>query len=601
VSAFLACYALAGSAIHAESFRGRLSLPAAITTCADLGPDPCCSAVVSGDVTTAHDEDRVVVLAGHARRLARDRAGAAVDAPIDAKQLSRMWKVAGRPAVHELQGEYALLHLDRHTGTLELLVDRFGMSSLYLRRLGEQLWLCTEPLPLGVIGPKATVDLEALPDVFSLRVLTGRRSLWEGVRQVVPGQWLTLSANETIESPPVPCYRFAPRKSEWAMADAAAQVAAGIRRSIERLRDEGVAEVAVPLSGGVDSTIIAAIARTVFPKCRGFTMSMEGFANPEVPRAQEVARRIGIPLTVFPVTDQHVRSRFPKVIARLQEPPRHFNNMPMLCMLEEIAQHASVILAGDGGDQFGTGVLGASLRLSEQKRALDRVPLLARPLIAALVTRAGGARGARLGVMLQCSLPELIQQTELIEATAQARSVLGESIGDGYPTADTLSRTFFSALPVDEMITVWVTTSLGRAINRRNTRLGQQVGVRFVYPLLDPSLQEIAATLPVEMRFDLRAGLSKPVLRRVCADLVGEDVSVWPKFGFATPDVEWIEGPLRDVYHQAFGVGSELASLFDLQRLRALPIRPNKKTIWTIMTMDAVLRQASSVSGGSDS
>ncbi|MBK7904575.1 MAG: hypothetical protein IPJ97_17855 [Proteobacteria bacterium] len=316
--------------------------------------------------------------------------------------------------------------------------------------------------------------------------------------------------------------------------------------------------------------------------------------QPGLPRAEDVARRLGIPLTIVPVSAADVRSRFPDVIARLQEPPRHFNNMPMLCMLDVISDSASVVLAGDGVEQFGTGSLGFSLRLAARKRSLDRVPSALRPIVATLLRAVGGARGARLAGILRKSLPELVLQIELLETTAAAREILGAQVGPGLPHR-TRWHGLFPELPVDEMFTTWVTTSLGRAINRRNTRLGQQVGVRFVYPLLDPSLLEVAATLPLEMRFDIGGGRSKPVLRQVCANLVGGDVAEWSKFGFTTPEVEWIEGPLRDVYEQAFSAGSKVAELFDVERLRKLPVAANKQTVWTLLTLDSVLRQAAAV------
>jgi asparagine synthase (glutamine-hydrolysing) len=591
VSAFLACFVFSGAAPDAASFSVRLSLGAEGPRILDVAPEARCAVVARGAVTTAVDDECLVMLAGSARRRDRDSAGVAIDVPLDARQVADLWKRPRRPTASELEGEYALIQLDRRTGALELLVDRYGQSSLFVRRTGGQVWVSTEPFPLAAAGPLAAVDVEAFPDMISLRVLTGRYSVWEGVRQVVPGQWLTLTPNGESESPPVPCHRFAPAKTPWRMKDAAAEVTHGIRRRIERLRDEGVAEVAVPLSGGVDSTIIAAIARKVFPSCRGYTMRIEGFANPEIPRAQEVARRIGIPLTIVPVSAEDVSRRFPEVIDRLQEPSRHFNNMPMLCMLDAISKDASVVLSGDGVTQFGVGGFGFAVR----KQTLDRMPSALRPLVAALLERAGGTRGRRLATLLRRSMAELLQRAQLIEVTPDARRLLGTLVGNGLPSKDTLSRTFFGALPVDEVFTLWVANANLRAINRRNTRLGQQVGVRFEYPFLDPAVLDVAYTLPSEMRFDPQLSLSKPVLRRVWADLVGEDVAVWPKFGFATPEVEWIEGPLRDVYDQTFSTNSRVAALFDMEQLRTLPIGPNKQTVWTLMTLDAVLRQAAAL------
>lgn len=184
MSAILACFVFSGSAPETASFGARLRVPAASPRVLDLSAETRCAAVSVGPVTTAIDDERVVMLAGSARRLVR--AGAAIDVPVDAQQVAAMWARSGRPMAAELEGEYALVQLNRRTGALELLVDRYGQSSLYVRRSGERVWVSTEPFPLAAAAPLAAVDADALPDMFSLRVLTGRRSVCWATREIDP-------------------------------------------------------------------------------------------------------------------------------------------------------------------------------------------------------------------------------------------------------------------------------------------------------------------------------------------------------------------------------------------------------------------------------
>jgi len=591
VSIVLVRWSFRGGSTNPSGIRKPLGIPNVRARELNLEEETRCVAAAQGNVTVCVQSHAIVILAGNARRVIADPNGPTVDEPVDAAAVASLWSGARQPSTMELLGDYAIIRIDRRSGEIQLAVDRHGQASMYVCGDGESLWMCTEPFPLLSVLSKTSVDTSAFPDMFALRSFTGASSLWTEIRQVVPGQWLRVNGARTSESVPIPCYRFDVRETSDSIAEAARRVEAGMRRRLERLRDEGVTDVGIPLSGGVDSAIIAAIAQRIFPRCRAYTMRMEGFANPEVPRAEEVARRIGIPLSVVSVSNQDIRNQLEPVVTRLQEPPRHFNNMPLLRMLEEIGRDSSVVLAGDGVGQFGAGGLGTSLRLAARKRQLDTVPLFLRPAVAVALASIGGRRGARVATMLRSTLSDLVLRSELLEMTTEAQSILSPYIGDGTPTADTLKRTFFPRESVVEMQILWGAATLTRAIYRRNSRLADQAGVQFVYPLLDPSLLEIAESLPVEMRYNTVTGVSKPVLRQVCANLVGSDVAFWSKIGFATPEVEWIQGPLRDIYLHAFSTQSLAAELFDVQRLFQLPLEKNKQMVWTIMTLEVVLRR----------
>jgi hypothetical protein len=152
---------------------------------------------------------------------------------------------------------------------------------------------------------------------------------------------------------------------------------------------------------------------------------------------------------------------------------------------------------------------------------------------------------------------------------------------------------FDAHMPLEDAAALFYSRHIAGACVRRNTRFADALRLRFHYPMLDAAVMDIAASLPASLRWDPVRDEGKPLLHALCAELVGRDVSQWPKFGLPSPDLAWMEGPLGDRLAASLADDAPLAPYMDLRALRQLPRVVNKETLWTVMTLDEVLRQGS--------
>ena len=365
----------------------------------------------------------------------------------------------------------------------------------------------------------------------------------------------------------------------------------GVRLFCPGLRDAGVADVAVQLSGGVDSSICAALASKIFPRCTALTFRIADFANPELPRSRAVAERLGLSLHVAEVRLSDVARLHPWIIARVQEPPLHYNNPAVVRMLEDAHDIAPVVIAGDFDALFGTKIIARVRRQIAWRRSVGWLPGPALRAASALLRASGIDRLRRAAATFDSTVPELIRRSNTLRITPEAAAALPAHARGESPSDDFVSRTFDAQLPLEDAGGLFVARQVSGAIARRNTRFADALGIRLHYPLLDPAVLDIASSLPASLRWNPVTQEGKPLLHALCAELVGRDVSQWPKFGLPSPDLAWMEGPLGDRLAASLADGAPLAPYMDLRALRQLPRGVNKETLWTVMTLDEVLRQ----------
>ncbi len=457
----------------------------------------------------------------------------------------------------------------------------------------------TESLAVAAALGEVVVDPAALQDVFNLRFLSGRGALWRGVRQVLPGTLLTLDGrSETAESE-ILRIRFRPGREIPAVPSAAASVRRMLEAAFARRRDEGMDHVAIPLSGGVDSSILAALAARTFPNATAFTASMDGFENPESDRAREVAAMLGLRYRSVRVTDADVSRLYAPVMARLQEPARHFNNIAIARLMDSMSEDCAWVVSGDTADLlFGGGDLNTVRHYYRKRRALDLLPRSLQQATAETLRRLPGRRSASLARIADSTFDELIQSFDAIPRSLQASACLPGLGIDRRPSADLVAAHYEQGHAPYEAFQTWHLRTFLTSIYRRNERLSRAEGLRYWYPMKEPDIVEYATRMPSALKFDARRSLSKPILRLLCDQLVGPGVSGWSKLGFPSPEREWMTGPLAARLQACKAEGALIGSLIERSDVRKIDIQRDHQALWTLMGLETVLQQARAATRG---
>jgi asparagine synthase (glutamine-hydrolysing) len=550
----------------------------------------------AGDASTLRSvvaDDLIVLVTGHPR-VVRDHgagAGAAVSEPVDVAGIAALWQARGPDGLATLTSNFAIIVIEPRRGAVHLHVDPLGHGSLFVRVREGMTYISTEVAPLLELGTDNACDAAALGDVFNCRFLSGTRTLWQGVRQVVPGYLLSMDGGAEPKERKVHRVAYDPGTSYMDLGTAAARTSAALAQAFAQRRDEGVAHAAVLLSGGMDSSIMAALAARSFPRCTAFTARIDGYENPELPRAIEVARRLGIEHRVVDVVDDDVERLFPHVMDRLQEPPRHFNNVVVARLYEEVRRDADFVVLGDSADAlFGGGALHTVHGLARKCTRLRVVPGPVRRAGAHLLRGSRRRRARALGNLLRYDLAELLMMIDGIPRTPEASALLRPVVERRTLSDDIVRHHYPRGRGPIESFQEWRLGVFLACILRRNARLLGAAGLHGWYPFMEPGVLRIATGLPTALKFDPELGGSKPTLRAVCEGLVGEDVANWSKMGFPSPEREWMLGPLRPILERAMSDDALLGRFFEPAGIRALPLERNHQTLWTLMTLEEALR-----------
>jgi asparagine synthase (glutamine-hydrolysing) len=289
-----------------------------------------------------------------------------------------------------------------------------------------------------------------------------------------------------------------------------------------------------------------------FGRVKTFSIGFEEQEFDELPFARMLAERYGTEHHEFVVRPRAV-DVLPKLVEHYGEPFADSSAVPTYDLARLTAEHVTVALNGDGGDELFAGY--------DRYKLLPAFELLARlPAGAALAQTMAAGVGRSLPPRARRFLRAVARRPE--EGYARTVSYFapeekqalysGEMRGalDGLDSYDALYTVFSEAdapdllgrtlyadtltyLPGDLLVKVDIAT-MANSLEGRS-------------PLLDHPLVEFAAGLP--SRLKLRRGTGKHVLRRAVADLLPGPILRRRKKGFGVPVSAWFRGELKELLH----------------------------------------------------
>ncbi|WGL53316.1 asparagine synthase (glutamine-hydrolyzing) [Nocardioides sp. BP30] len=273
----------------------------------------------------------------------------------DTEVVLEAWRWWGPAALTRFRGMFALAIHDQDSGTLSLARDPLGIKPLYVMARGEGLLFSSElKALLGVVGDELRVNEAGMVAAALFRWLPAQDSAIAGVRQLRPGTWETHHPDGRRES-----------GTSWdpvAVAEAARHTTGPDLRAVleEAVHAHLISDVPVAtlLSGGLDSSIVTALAHRDEPQMAAWTIAfreqdkrME--AMPDDARyARRLADRLGIRLHEIELRPD-VADLLPRMVATLDEPigdPAAINTFLMCRAAREAG--IKVLLSGTGADEL---------------------------------------------------------------------------------------------------------------------------------------------------------------------------------------------------------------------------------------------------------
>jgi asparagine synthase (glutamine-hydrolysing) len=476
-----------------------------------------------------------------------------------------------RPTLERLDAMFALALWDRRDRVLHLVRDRLGEKPLYYSTAGGVVLFGSELRAL-LAYPRFSreIDRQALALLLRLNYIPAPLTIFTGARKLAAGTLVSLRPGQRGWPEPEVWWDF----PDAARTAKAARPSAGDDRGaldrLEAVLAEAVSRRLVAdvpigtfLSGGIDSTLVTALAQAESPgPVRTFTVGFPGQAHDEADHAEAVARHLGTAHTRIDLTADDALNLVPHLGRHYDEPFADPSQLPTLLMCREARRHVTVALSGDGGDEaFGgyrryTAGEVLSRRVLPLPRAvrraaagaLDAVPGAVWDGIGRGVQRLRpapvgadlGTRAHKLARLLAARSSRQVYMS-LVSAWDDAETVvLGapDSPWSGPPPLGGLEGT-----PSEEMMAWDTLSTLPDEMLVKVDRASMAFGLEVRPPLVDHKVVEAAWNLPPSLR--IRGGVGKRALRLLAERHVPRHLIDRPKTGFDPPLGAWLRGPLR--------------------------------------------------------
>lgn len=474
----------------------------------------------------------------------------------DTEVILAAYREWGTDCLSRLNGMFAFALYDSRQRQLILARDRAGEKPLFyaladggLRFASELKALMADPaLP-------RRIDPEALDCYLAMGFVPGERSILRGVKKLPPAHALVFDLNAGQSR----LWRYwqLPEPNASAAHDQADE--AGLLDELEVLLENAVRRqlvadvpVGILLSGGVDSSLVTAMAVRAAPKVKTFTIRFPGFAQyDETEHARLIARHFGTEHVELVAAESTV-DLLPLLARQFDEPMVDSSMIPTYVVSRLVREHCTVALGGDGGDELFGGYAQYN-RLLWLQQKFGAIPHSLRLAVAkaAEVVLPIGFKGRNwlqaLGVDLQAGLPLIASlfdrgTRKRLMARHGAWELVAERIREQRipKSADLLQRAtrmdFGNYLAEDILVKV--------------DRASMLSSLEVRAPLLDFPLIEFAfGKVPSHLK--ATANGRKILLKKLTQRVLPQEFDRARKQGFSIPLASWLQsGPWKAFFRE---------------------------------------------------
>ena len=470
----------------------------------------------------------------------------------DTEVLLHAYEFWGLDGLKRLEGIFAFALWDPKQQRLVLMRDRLGVKPLYYANSALGLAFGSEiKAVLAAGGVDTAVDDQAFAEYLWYGNTYEDRSFYRGVRALEPGHWMIIeSGRHRIEA----WWKIEDWLSREPLAHNIHEAAVQVREALDAaVKRQLIADVPVGLflSGGVDSSAIAAAAMTVQP--RALSSYSVGFdferGVNELHKARQVAAHYGLEHHELRVEGANLPDTLMSLARAHDEPFADAANLPLYLLSQQLGGSIKVVLQGDGGDEMFAGY--------RRYAILQRVnwwrfwPQFVNPLlrkggengrrIARMAAAAGNSDASlRMGLLLTL---ETLQDPPEIVLEPDVRNALVRDT-DPFLAYRNASRRFAVCEPVQQMLLTDITLQLPSQFLTKVDRGTMAAGIEARVPLLDERVAELAVGLPAAWK--VQGMQKKVVLRESQRGRVPNAILDGPKTGFGVPYQHWLRDSLHD-------------------------------------------------------
>ena len=452
----------------------------------------------------------------------------------------------GISCIDRFQGMFAIALYDKESGELYLVRDRIGKKPLYYWLENEQLVFASELKPIMEYpGFHKNIRKDVIKRYLYQQCVNEPDAVFENVYKVEPGQIIRFRAGKTDKWKYwdiAKVYQKKKREKVGSYEEAKSELKDILRDSVKKRM---IADVPLGtfLSGGYDSSLVTAIAQELSPEpVKTYSIGFQEERYNEAKYAKEVARHLGTEHTELYIDEKAMFDMVESIPKYYDEPFADSSQIPSMLVSGLASKDVTVVLSGDGGDEFFCGY-----NIYDNVEQAQKLDFLGRMTYGVCqlppLKKLGLMDKLPFRVQVVAGNHDTETKTQLGGRTYI--KVIDKMLPDsGVPFKFPIESKYQESNWQEHRMLLDEETYLPGDILCKVDRASMKYSIESRCPILDVNVMEYSYRLPHEYKY--ANGVKKRILKDIAYDYIPKELLDRPKVGFGVPLDKWMRGPLKD-------------------------------------------------------
>ncbi|EEL61799.1 Asparagine synthetase [Bacillus cereus F65185] len=511
--------------------------------------------------------------------------GACFSTQSDTEVIVALYAQVKEECVNYLRGMYTFVIWDRQEKKLFGARDHFGIKPLYIAQQNDITFFASEKKSILHVMQDKGVNPTALQHYFTYQYGPEPETLTNDINKIEPGHYFIKEIGKEIE-----VYRY------WKPYFNASDIKK--EEHIRAIRDVLYDSVKVHmrsdvpvgafLSGGIDSSIIASIAKEINPNLLTFSVGFEYRGFSEIDVAKETAEKLGVKNYSVLVTPQEFMNEFPKIMWHMDDPLADPAAVPLYFVAKEARKHVTVVLSGEGSDELFGGY--NIYREPNSLKMFSYIPTSGRTVLKALSGVLKEGFKGKSFLERGCTPIEERYYGNAKIFREEEKIKLIKSYNESVNYKD-VTKPLYNEIKdyddVSKMQYIDMYTWLRGDILLKADKMSTAHSLELRVPFLDKEVFDVASKIPTELKIANRT--TKAILREAVRGIVPDHVLDRKKLGFPVPIRHWLKD---EMYDWALNIIKESKTEHLIDKKYVLNLLEAHRTdkgdhsrkIWTVLT-----------------
>ncbi|GIN38849.1 asparagine synthase (glutamine-hydrolyzing) [Heyndrickxia oleronia] len=445
-------------------------------------------------------------------------------------------------AVEKLRGMFAFTIWDKQEQVLIGARDPFGIKPFFYREEEKRTFFASEKKSILLAMDHEELNYDAAQHYMTYQFVPEPETMTKGIKKLEPGHYFTKKPGEKMKIERYWKASFQPvQKSE----DEFVKEIRDVLFDSVNVHMRSDVPVGSFLSGGIDSSIIASIAKQYHPNIKTFSVGFEHNGFSEIDVAKETAEKLGVENISYIISPEEYMKELPKIIWHLDDPLADPACVPLYFVAREARKHVTVVLSGEGADELFGGY--NIYREPQSLEVFDKIPAIGKSLLKALAKilpegvkgKSFIERGVTPMEQRYIGNAKMYTEAEKKDLLAQYRTGLDYTDITKPLYAETKGYD-----PVDRMQYIDIHTWMRGDILLKADKMTMAHSLELRVPFLDKEVFKIASKIPTSLK--TANNTTKYILRKAAEGVVPDHVLNRKKLGFPVPIRHWLKNEMND-------------------------------------------------------